>query len=76
MRLMWSLSVMRATATSMFFLALARLNSASSKSFVVLVGSSVIIRTKPNSPLSAMDKANILILLTSSFSMTSESEPG
>src|SRR3990170_1291029 len=71
-----SFSVIRITITSMFFLDFARLNSASSRIFVALAGSSVINLTKPNSPASAIDNANIFIWFWSSFSITSESEPG
>lgn len=72
----FSFSVIRITVTSMFFLAFAKLKSASSRTFVALVGFPVIRRTKPNSPASAIDRANIFILFLSSFSITSDNEPG
>jgi hypothetical protein len=47
-------SEIKVAMTSVFFLDLARLNSASSRSLEAFAGSSVINRTKPNSPASAM----------------------
>ncbi len=49
--------VMSMAMTSVFFLDFARLNSDSSSILLPLSGSSMIMRTKPNSPASAMDNA-------------------